>query len=207
MLLRVIIPFKFIGEFPSASEKVTVKAGGAAPYLKIRVGLTNADRRFCSRAKTAGNFKAASKRVLARCQVFQVIAPTVLIRRAHGFVLARVRRMHCKLRVIPLRLDDHGMNAGRRRGFRCRRTDQGQDEIDVVASGRRDVGGCEADRLNRRLHPYRRVVGRFDGPNTPPLRGSRRSRAGPLSMSKGRRIVEGQATADALGRVDPERSM
>ncbi len=33
--------------------------------LSIRVGLTDADRRFCSRAKTAGNFKTASERAWA----------------------------------------------------------------------------------------------------------------------------------------------
>ena len=52
--------FKIPGEFPSASENVSVKAGEPARILKIRVGLTNADRRFCSRAKTAGDFKTAS---------------------------------------------------------------------------------------------------------------------------------------------------
>ena len=33
---------------------MAVKAGEPARILEIRVGLTNADRRFCSRAKTAG---------------------------------------------------------------------------------------------------------------------------------------------------------
>ena len=52
--------FKIPGEFPSASEKVAVKAGEPARILKIRVDSTNADRRFCSHAKTAGDFKTAS---------------------------------------------------------------------------------------------------------------------------------------------------
>ena len=52
--------FKISGEFPSASEKVSVQAGEPARILKIRVDSTNADRRFCSRAKTAGDFKTAS---------------------------------------------------------------------------------------------------------------------------------------------------
>ena len=52
--------FKIPGEFPSASENVVVKAGESARILEIRVDSTNADRRFCSRAKTAGDFKTAS---------------------------------------------------------------------------------------------------------------------------------------------------
>ena len=42
---------------------MSVQAGEPAHILEIRVGLTNADRRFCSRAKTAGDFKTASKKL------------------------------------------------------------------------------------------------------------------------------------------------
>ena len=68
--------FNIPGEFPSASEKVAVmrREGRAAPtgeppisdVSRLRaprlswVALTNADRRFCSRAKTAGDLKTAS---------------------------------------------------------------------------------------------------------------------------------------------------
>ena len=45
---------------------MSVQAVEFAPILKIRVDLTNADRRFCSRAKTAGGFKTASERRATR---------------------------------------------------------------------------------------------------------------------------------------------
>jgi hypothetical protein len=45
---------------PERERKSDGQGGRIRPYLKIRVDLTNADRRFCSRAKTAGDFKTAS---------------------------------------------------------------------------------------------------------------------------------------------------
>ena len=50
---------------------MVVKAGEPARILEIRVDSTNADQRFCSRAKTAGDFKTASyedhrKKVVSR---------------------------------------------------------------------------------------------------------------------------------------------
>ena len=45
---------------PERERKSGGQDGRIRPYLMLRVDLTNADRRFCSRAKTAGDFKTSS---------------------------------------------------------------------------------------------------------------------------------------------------